>query len=153
MFAWQVSLPHFTINVLQGLIFTFSIYIFETSISRPLSVCSLYFRQQHVSLRLAGCDRRKVIFQYYKCQAGHSTFLIASSCFCLCSLATWSCCILCSRSCTSACCLCRSSLRLSRASRWGDSSPNLRLWMHVWIAAMRGECDNSTTVESVATFY
>lgn len=64
-----------------------------------------------------------------------STSLMASSCLCLFSLAACSCFILSTRSSSSACCLCRSSLRLSRASRWGDDRPNLSSWMHVWIAA------------------
>lgn len=62
---------------------------------------------------------------------------MASSCLCLFSLAAWSCFILSVRSSSSTCCLCRSSLRLSRASRWGDGSPSLSSWMHVWIAAAR----------------
>lgn len=76
----------------------------------------------------------KVLFESW---ARNSTFLIASSCLCLFSLAVWSCFILSARSSSSACCLWRSSLRLSRASRWGDGSPNLSSWMHVWIAATR----------------
>ena len=67
-----------------------------------------------------------------------ATFLISSSCFCLCSLAACSCFIFSSRSSTSTCCFCRSSLRLSRASRWGDSRPKLSCWMQLWMAETAG---------------
>lgn len=74
----------------------------------------------------------------------NSTSLMASSCLCLMSLATWSSLILSTRSSSSTWCLCRSSLRLSWASRWGDNSPNLSSWMHLWTAASKSGGERKT---------
>lgn len=88
----------------------------------------------------------------YHCWALSSTFLIASSCLCLLSLAACSCLILFDRSSSSTCCLCRSSLLLSRDSRCGDGSPSLSSWMHVWMAAERpSERGSSDSVSSITT--